>query len=183
MFSFDCSSSSEQQQRGERTTEHETDGEQWAHVQGQPAERREKPAQTRVRGRSRKAVRRVRVLRKPSCCTGFFSWSASLQSSRLQCEKSAGTPTNTKRTNLDLTVVLQFTPVSDAHACERCVVKEAQWVPLGSYMVMVEGVGTIGSLDLLLARHTRRWLPPSSISTRYKFTYNTRRTYERPIGA
>ena len=56
-------------------------------------------------------------------------------------------------------------------------------MPLGSYMVMVEGVGTIGSLDLLLARCTRRWLPPSSISTRHKFTYNTRRTYESPIGA
>ena len=56
-------------------------------------------------------------------------------------------------------------------------------MPLGSYRGMVEGVGTIGSLEVLLARYTRRWLPPSLINTHYKFTYNTRCTYERLTSA
>ena len=47
-------------------------------------------------------------------------------------------------------------------------------MPLGSYMVMVEGCRDDRLLRFvrLLARYTRRWLPPSSISTRHKFTYN-----------
>ena len=40
-------------------------------------------------------------------------------------------------------------------------------MPLGSYRGMVEGVGTIGSLEMLLARYTRRLLPPSLINTRW----------------
>ena len=46
---------------------------------------------------------------------------------------------------------------------------------------MVEGErGDARLLEMLLARHTRRWLPPSLINTRYKFTYNTRCAYGDP---
>ena len=45
-------------------------------------------------------------------------------------------------------------------------------MPLGSYMVMVEGVGTIGSLDLLLARHAA--MAPARSSARATNSPTTR---------
>ena len=52
-------------------------------------------------------------------------------------------------------------------------------MPLGSYRGMVEGVGTIGSLEMLLARYTRRWLPPS-LFLFMSFLATRRTEYKQP---